>query len=98
MTDNHPTEVYSVDISKQYYKAKNGEESGFLADPIIARLDDKVRYKRLLGKLLPEQMPTIGDNIDFVILDTMHILPGEMLDFLTVLPYQKTMLWLFCTI
>ncbi|MBR3745336.1 MAG: hypothetical protein IKN27_00025, partial [Selenomonadaceae bacterium] len=29
----------------------------------------------------------IGDDINFVFLDTMHSLPGEVLDFLAVLPY-----------
>ena len=34
-------------------------------------------------------MEEIGDGVDFVILDTMHILPGELLDFLTILPYMN---------
>ena len=31
----------------------------------------------------------IGDDVDFLILDTMHILPGEVLDYLTLLPVLK---------
>lgn len=34
-------------------------------------------------------MEKIGDNIDFLILDTAHVLPGEVLDFLAALPYLK---------
>ena len=45
----------------------------------------------LLGKFLPEWLPDIAaeaeDGIDFVILDTVHKTPGEMLDFLAILPY-----------
>ena len=38
---------------------------------------------------MPEVIEKIGGDIDFVILDTMHVLPGEILDFLAILPYLK---------
>lgn len=34
-------------------------------------------------------MPETGNEVDFVILDTMHILPGEVLDLISILPYMK---------
>lgn len=41
----------------------------------------------LLGKFLPERLDEIGDGIDFLILDTVHVLPGEILDFIAAFPY-----------
>lgn len=42
-----------------------------------------------LGKYLPQVIDEIGGEIDFVILDTVHFMPGEGMDFLTMLPYLK---------
>lgn len=42
-----------------------------------------------LGTVLPLLIEEIGGDIDFVILDTIHCLPGELLDFIAVLPYLK---------
>lgn len=39
------------------------------------------------GKILPEVLEEIGTDIDFLILDTMHSMPGENLDFLSAYPY-----------
>lgn len=38
---------------------------------------------------MPAMIEEIGGDIDFVILDTAHVLPGEILDFIAVLPYLK---------
>ena len=35
----------------------------------------------------PDVIDEIGSDIDFLILDTLHIVPGEILDFLVCLPY-----------
>lgn len=42
-----------------------------------------------IGKFLPQVIDEIGGDIDLVILDTVHSMPGEGLDFLAVLPYLK---------
>lgn len=39
------------------------------------------------GKILPEVLEYIGTDIDFLILDTIHTMPGENLDFLSAYPY-----------
>lgn len=44
-------------------------------------------HRLLLGKFLPERLDEIGDGIDFLILDTVHVLPGEILDFIAAFPY-----------
>ena len=41
------------------------------------------------GGLTAEFIETIGDEIDFVYIDTVNVTPGEMLDWLMVLPFLK---------
>lgn len=80
--------VYSVDVAEKLYydplkdvgfvlkkMGKNGNEGG---------CDN---HRLLLGKFLPERLDEIGDGIDFLILDTVHVLPGEILDFIAAFPY-----------
>ncbi|MBR3622520.1 MAG: hypothetical protein IKN43_04120 [Selenomonadaceae bacterium] len=38
---------------------------------------------------MPKFIEEIGGDIDFLVLDTAHSLPGEVLDFLLALPYLK---------
>lgn len=83
---NEQTELFSLDISESFYRG-NGEITGYLAEEYKRVSAWRGKHKVLLGKLLPEVVEEIGDNIDFVILDTSHILPGEMLDFLAIYPY-----------
>ena len=42
-----------------------------------------------MGEYYPSVADQVGDNIDFLILDTVHSLPGEFLDFIAILPYLK---------
>lgn len=81
------TEMFSVDISEQYYRNPS-YPCGYRANDIIKETDC-VNHKFLLGHSIPYVIEQIGDGIDFLVLDTAHILPGELLDFITVLPYLK---------
>lgn len=76
-----------MDKSERLYHGPK-HRTGFLADDII-RERGLVQHHFLLGKVLPEFLPEIGTGIDFMVLDTVHSLPGELLDFLCVLPYLK---------
>lgn len=82
-------EMYSVDLAKDYYRDMT-KQTGFAAESVKKRIKPDIQHTFLLGDVLPEYLETIGKNIDFVILDTMHILPGELLDFLAVFPYLNT--------
>lgn len=82
-------EVYSVDLSERFYRGQD-KRSGYLADDLLKQNEPKFRHSFMLGRLLPEVIDEIGNNIDFVILDTAHAMPGELLDFLTVFPYLKS--------
>ena len=41
------------------------------------------------GDLATEFLEKIGNDIDMVFIDTVHYQPGEILDFLMVLPFLK---------
>lgn len=83
---SNTTELYSVDSSELFYRG-DGEKSGYLADALKRKTDSEFKHTVLLGNILPSVINSIGGNIDFVILDTTHVLPGEILDFITVYPY-----------
>lgn len=80
--------MYSVDISKECYRRK-GRESGFQLEEVKEYLTNYKNHQFYLGKVLPKVIEEIGGGIDFAILDTVHALPGEVLDFLCLLPYLK---------
>lgn len=82
------TELYSVDISEKYYRDK-GKKTGYLAEECQKVLNGNTNYKIFRGGVLPEFLDKIGDDIDFLILDTAHYLPGELLDFLASIPRMR---------
>lgn len=86
LIENEVCEMYSVDLSKNFYRVPS-RPTGFVASEIKTRIKPSIKHTFLLGDILPSWLDSIGNEIDFVVLDTMHILPGELLDFLAVLPY-----------
>ncbi|MBQ3451133.1 MAG: class I SAM-dependent methyltransferase, partial [Selenomonadaceae bacterium] len=89
---NEPYELHSVDLDPKY----GGKDTGYLAT--IAKENNLLtppqstlqgKHKFYLGKYLPQVIDEIGGDIDFVILDTVHYTPGELLDFPVMLPYLK---------
>lgn len=84
---NSDSEMYSVDLNTRYYKSPEKAETGYLYRQIEDQMDFGIRHTFLLGKSLPYWLEEIGRDIDFVILDTVHSMPGELLDFLCILPY-----------
>ena len=49
-------------------------------------MKNKIEHSLLIG-LTPNLIDKIGPDIDLLILDAIHMLPGEILDFLICLPY-----------
>lgn len=90
---NVPYELYSVDLAPK----TGGQDTGFLAtfakenNLLTTSPQSTLRgtHEFHLGKYLPQVIDEIGGDIDFVILDTVHYTPGELLDFLVMLPYLK---------
>ncbi len=79
-------EFYSVDSSESYYRNR-AKRTGFLAEEMNDNTIKHVKFQMLLGKPIPFVIETIGRDIDFLVLDTTHVLPGELLDFLICFPY-----------
>lgn len=78
--------LYSVDYNKKWYR-DNSKDVGFIIDEKFSNLKNK--WKLYTGGTAAKFMEEIGGEIDLCLIDTMHINPGEFLDFLIVLPYLK---------
>ncbi len=86
---NLDCEVYSCDLNKEYYRDQT-KKTGYLTDEIEGYLTNIPKHKFYLGDCLPKFIDQIGVDIDMVLIDTVHSLPGEILDFLTCTPYLST--------
>lgn len=78
--------LYSVELSEFLYYDET-RKNGYICEELKDSIAYKGPYTYLSGKTIAGQIDEIGRDIDFVVLDTRHILPGELLDFLTILPY-----------
>ena len=72
--------LYSIDLNTD-------EEVGEYVNKHFPHLMKK--WTLFKGNIATEYMEKIGNNIDMVIIDTAHYEPGEILDFLLVLPFLK---------
>ena len=81
------TAIYSVDIAENYYRDSN-KKTGYLAEKSADLLayEHFNMYRNDAYLAYAEQ---IGSDIDMVIIDTVHSLPGEVLDFLSCFPFVK---------
>lgn len=78
---DYNAKVFSLDLSEDYYREPS-KKTGYLIDECKKLLTRKVDHTLITGKYAVESLETIGKGIDFLILDTVHKLPGELLDFL----------------
>lgn len=78
--------IYGIDISETYYRNTN-YEAAYLIEKLCSH-EEMARYKKFLGKDVIYRLPEIENiKFDFVILDTSHILPGELLSFFAIYKY-----------
>lgn len=86
--DRSDYEMFSIDLSNQYYRDPC-KKTGYYIEKY--RNNGCVRgfHKLLLGEYAVSRIEEVGDEIDFLILDTVHSMPGEFLDFIAFLPYIK---------
>lgn len=78
--------MYSIDKSNTYYRDKS-KKTGYLIEQYKEQSHLQIKHKTLTGKYAVEFLEEIGTEIDLLILDTVHTLPGEILDFLACFPY-----------
>lgn len=72
--------LYSIDLF-------SGQNVGYCAKIFFPKLIKK--WSLFTGNIASEFMEKIGNNIDLVFIDTAHFEPGEIMDFLIVLPFLK---------
>ena len=84
--DIEGAKLYSIDKNEICYKNKD-KKTGFLIDEKIPEL--KKNWKLFLGGITAQFIESIGGGIELVLIDTVHLTPGEMLDLLMVLPFLK---------
>lgn len=82
------SQLHSIDLSEELY-SDSSKKTGYLVEESKKYLNDNMNYHLYTGGLSVEFLEKIGGEIDFLILDTMHILPGEILDFLACFPLLK---------
>lgn len=79
------SQLFSVDYNTEYYR-DNNKKSGFIVAEYPELEPKRTFYS---GGLVSDFITEIGCDIDFYFLDTMHVVPGELIDFLLVLPFLK---------
>lgn len=84
---NLDSEIYSVDLAQNYYR-DTSKKTGYLAE-ITAELLPFSKFQLYRGDIYLAFAEQIGNDIDMVIIDTVHSLPGELLDFISCFPYMK---------
>jgi hypothetical protein len=83
--DNPNAALYSIDYAESYIRDTK-QRSGYFVDNYP---ELKNKFHLYTGGLALRFLDEIGGGIDFCFIDTVHSNPGEILDFLFVLPYLK---------
>lgn len=87
---NCDSSLDSVDLAYTYH-FNPSKECGFQIKDTLNILGDHIKHNLILGKTIAQVLPEICESdkskIDMLILDTIHYLPGELLDFIVCLPY-----------
>jgi predicted O-methyltransferase YrrM len=83
--------LFSVDILQKYSR-DSSKPVGFVAEDLFG--NDR-RWTRYYGVDISTCIEQIGGVIDFVLLDTMHTLPGELLSFFCILPFMSEISHIF---
>jgi len=78
--------LYSCDLEKKHYR-QNLFEVGYVAKNNFPELLNK--WKLFTGNTTAAFIEEIGNNIDFVFIDTAHVMPGEVLNIIEILPFLK---------
>ncbi len=85
---DYECEVFSIDYMERFYRDGN-YTSGFLGKQALDIIKPaKITHKFLYGEVACEWCERLNlKDIDCLILDTTHVMPGEVLEFISILPY-----------
>lgn len=78
------SKLFSIDIMYTWYRDAT-KLSGFMADEV----EDNNNWKIFRGYDYLDVCEEIGGDIDCIVIDTNHVMPGEFLTFIAALPYLK---------
>ena len=84
------TEIYSIDLASKCARKDNVQIETSVGYSFTENIDYykyKHNHKMLLGKYVFDRLEEVGEGIDFLFIDTVHVLPGEALEFLLLLPH-----------
>ena len=84
--DIEGAKLYSIDKATICYRNQK-KNSGYFVEEYFPEF--KNNWELNIGGITSEFIEKIGGDIDLVMLDTVHLTPGEMLDWLQVLPFLK---------
>ena len=84
--DMPDAKLYSIDRYVNWYRGE-GKKSGWAIEERFSELMNKWTF--YTGVNTAEVIEKIGNNIDFAYIDTVHKCPGEMINFLEILPFLK---------
>lgn len=79
------SELVSVDLNDRWYR-DTSRLTGWAARELYPDRED---WRLITGKYLPEVIEGLDREFDFCFLDTVHSLPGELLDYLVILPFMR---------
>jgi hypothetical protein len=79
-------EMWSLDLA-ELFPEDESLKIGFLIDVYKENKSLLGKHFLRLGNLSVKWLKDIGKNIDLLVLDTIHYLPGEILDFLAIYPF-----------
>lgn len=85
------SKLTSVDICENWYR-DGSKKTGFIVDNLKNEIGDEKynKWKLILGKDILYRLDELGnEKFDFVLIDTMHSMPGEFLSYLAILPFVK---------
>lgn len=77
---------YSIDLFEKLWN-DDTKETGYLLNENADYFSNFNKFRLMLGKYAVDRIGEIGNDIDFVFLDTTHHIPGEILDFLLLFPH-----------
>ena len=78
--------LYSCDLEKKDYK-DNKYDIGYFVK--IKFPEFLYKWKLYTGNTTAAFIEMIGGNIDFAYIDTAHVMPGEVLNIIEILPFLK---------
>lgn len=96
LTGLSDTELFSVDIISEWYQ-QDTKVHHKVGEEVDKHNAPKKNWKLLTNNVVAASQNTniIGTDVELCILDTSHVYPGEILDFLMVLPMLKKNATLF---